>query len=29
MKHEDTLEVMEMMDAFRQEWGVSYPVESI
>lgn len=29
MKHEDTLEVMEMMDAFRQEWGVRYPVESI
>lgn len=29
MKHEETLEVMEMMDAFRQEWGVHYPSEGI
>lgn len=28
MRHEDTLEVMEMMDAFRQEWGVRYPCET-
>lgn len=29
MKHEDTLEVMELMDAFRREWGVRYPEESV
>lgn len=29
MKHEDTLEVMELMDAFRQEWGVCYPSEGL
>lgn len=25
MSHADTLEVMEMMDSFRKEWGVRYP----
>lgn len=25
MRHEDTLEVMRMMDALRKEWGVCYP----
>ena len=29
MRHEDTLEVMELMDAFRREWGVRYPEESV
>lgn len=27
MPHEDTLEVLRMMDAFRREWGVRYPAE--
>ncbi|MCH5250200.1 MAG: Gfo/Idh/MocA family oxidoreductase [Lachnospiraceae bacterium] len=27
MKHEDTLEVMSIMDEFRSEWGVLYPEE--
>ncbi|MCH5256444.1 MAG: Gfo/Idh/MocA family oxidoreductase [Lachnospiraceae bacterium] len=27
MKHEDTLEVMRLMDGFRSEWGVKYPEE--
>ena len=27
MKHEDTLEVMRLMDEFREEWGVRYPDE--
>lgn len=27
MRHEDTLEVMRMMDALRKEWGVCYPGE--
>lgn len=25
MSHEDTLEVMRLMDGFREEWGVEYP----
>lgn len=29
MKHEDTLEVMELMDAFRREWGIQYPSEGL
>ncbi len=28
MRHQDTLEVMEMMDSFRKEWGVSYPSDT-
>ncbi|MCM1386348.1 MAG: Gfo/Idh/MocA family oxidoreductase [Bacillus sp. (in: Bacteria)] len=27
MRHEDTLEVMRIMDGFRKEWGVCYPNE--
>lgn len=27
MPHEDTLEVMRMMDEFRKEWGIQYPNE--
>ena len=27
MRHEDTLEVMRMMDSLRKEWGVCYPDE--
>lgn len=27
MRHEDTLEVMRLMDSFRKEWGVCYPDE--
>lgn len=27
MRHEDTLEVMRLMDGFREEWGVRYPKE--
>ncbi|MDE5596948.1 MAG: Gfo/Idh/MocA family oxidoreductase, partial [Lachnospiraceae bacterium] len=27
MKHEDTLEVLRIMDEFRREWGVRYPNE--
>lgn len=27
MPHEDTLEVLRMMDGFRREWGVRYPAE--
>ena len=27
MKHEDTLEVLRIMDEFRSEWGVQYPNE--
>lgn len=29
MRHEDTLEVMELMDALRREWGVRYPIEGV
>ena len=29
MGHADTLEVMELMDALRQEWGVHYPSEGL
>ncbi len=28
MRHEDTLEVMEMMDSLRKEWGVRYPSDA-
>ncbi|MCM1200651.1 MAG: Gfo/Idh/MocA family oxidoreductase [Bacteroides fragilis] len=28
MRHADTLEVMEIMDAFRKEWGVRYPADA-
>ena len=27
MKHEDTLEVLRIMDEFRSEWGIHYPDE--
>ena len=29
MKHEDTLEVLRIMDEFRSEWGVHYPNEKV
>lgn len=29
MPHEETIRVMEMMDALRKEWGVSYPGEEL
>lgn len=29
MKHEDTLEVLRIMDEFRSEWGVCYPNEKV
>ncbi len=29
MKHEDTLEVLRIMDEFRSEWGVHYPDEKV
>lgn len=28
MRHADTLEVMELMDSFRKEWGVRYPSDA-
>lgn len=28
MPHEETLKVMELLDALRKEWGIEYPADN-